>query len=137
MAAPCLLKGQPTGGGSGSDYDRSRSGCFLLGCGSCVLVCALASANLRRIELSRFWIKLCFVSAIKRRHSGSGMVSSLRMVLSTISLVRWTNPASTISVHRKASLLPASHPDSSRSTSWGSPARADTYTESGKGSLPL
>ena len=86
IVAPSF-RGAVHGCGSGSNYDRSRSGSFLLGCGFSVLACALASASLRRMELSRFWINRCFVSAIKRRHSGSGMASSFRMVLSTISLV--------------------------------------------------
>ena len=92
-----LSEGQSTGCGSGSNYDRSRSGSFLLGCGFSVLACALASASLRRMEWSRFWINRCFVSAIKRRHSGSGMASSFRMVLSTISLVCWSRINGTIS----------------------------------------
>ena len=82
---------------SGSYYDRSRSGSFLLEWGVFSLVCAFASASLRRIELSRFWINRCLVSAIKRRHSGSGIASSFRIVLSTISLACLSRMTGTIS----------------------------------------
>ncbi len=92
-----LSEGQSTDCDSESDYNRSRSGSFLLGCGFSVLACALALASLHRMELSRFWINRCFVSAINRRHSGSGMASSLRMVLSTTSLVCRSRITSTIS----------------------------------------
>src|SRR5699024_3494240 len=106
-----LSEGQSTGCGSENDYDRSRSGSFLLGCGFSVLACALASASLRRMELSRFWINRCFVSAIKRRHSGSGIASSFRMVLSTISLVCRSRITGTISFSpaRVSSFVPAAY----------------------------
>ena len=63
------------------------------------------------MELSRFWIKCCFVSAIKRRHSGSGMASSFRMVLSTISLVcrSWITGTISFSPARVSSFVPAAY----------------------------